>query len=237
MTNSHLKITDYVIELIRRNNMVSGQQIPSISQLADLFSVSQYTVRQAISRLENLGWIISVHGKGHFVSERPAMIRSTFSRTTRFTDTMVQAGERPTVKLLDWRLGEANPEEGETLKLAPGANVYRLEILRFAGTTPVTLSTSILPAALYPNLEEHFTDFRSLYTVINTHYRFIPIRKHTVIEARLPQSDEVELLQIQENVPILWTRSLNLHPNGTPAEITFSRLRGDRNQYVFEIED
>ena len=45
-----------------------GEKIPSENELADKFSVSRLTVRQAISQLTQEGFLISKRGEGTFVT-------------------------------------------------------------------------------------------------------------------------------------------------------------------------
>lgn len=47
-----------------------GDKMPSEYQLVDLFQVSRHTVRKALSILEDEGYVMAVHGKGTFCTER-----------------------------------------------------------------------------------------------------------------------------------------------------------------------
>lgn len=232
----HLIIADYLIEKITTQELTVGQKLPSQRQLIKVFHSNRYSVRRAIDRLVSLGWVKSIHGKGTYVKEKPTMISSTFSRHSRFTDAILRAGEQPSAHLLDWFFGEPTMIEQEALALTEADKVYRLEILRFAGTSPVTVATSTLPAKFVPDMHRFLPNFRSLYGLLKEQYNFTPLRKVSVIEARLPLNRDAELLEMPENIPILWIKSLNLHPDGQPAEMVISRLRGDRQKCVVEME-
>lgn len=232
----HLIIADYLIEKITTQQLAVGQKLPSQRQLIKVFRSNRYSVRRAIDRLVSLGWVKSVHGKGTYVKEKPTMISATFSRHSRFSDAMRRAGEQPSAHLLDWHFGEPTVIEREALALTEADKVYRLEILRFAGTSPVTVATSTLPAKLVPDMHQFLPNFRSLYGLLKERYHFTPLRKVSFIEARLPLNRDAELLEMPESIPILWIKSVNLHPDGQPAEMAVSRLRGDRQQCVVEME-
>lgn len=233
----HLKIADDLMRKIMNDELAAGEKVPSITELADTFRVYRSVAERALKRLENLGWLTPVHGKGYFVNKKPEMISSLLTRhNRRYTNLMLQLGEKPNSHLLDWRLDEPNAREREILQLSPGEQVYRLEILRFAREAPMTIATSSLPARVVPDFERYLADFRSLHGILQDHYQFEPIRKFTVIEARMPLNRDADLLEIPENIPVLWRMSLNVHPNGTPVELVIARLRGDRYQCVVDFE-
>jgi len=66
------KVKNYVLTLIRNQEIVADERIPSESELAKALDVSSITVRKALSDLVNEGIIYRVRGKGSFVSRRPA---------------------------------------------------------------------------------------------------------------------------------------------------------------------
>lgn len=47
-----------------------GDKIPSENQLVQEYDLSRHTVRKALSILEEEGYIVAVHGKGTFCTER-----------------------------------------------------------------------------------------------------------------------------------------------------------------------
>ena len=47
-----------------------GDKMPSENQLVQEYDLSRHTVRKALSILEEEGYIIAVHGKGTFCTER-----------------------------------------------------------------------------------------------------------------------------------------------------------------------
>lgn len=61
------KIFDQVKSLIVEGKLLPGQKIPSELELCDLFSVSRSSVREALLRLECLGFVEQRHGEGTFV--------------------------------------------------------------------------------------------------------------------------------------------------------------------------
>jgi DNA-binding GntR family transcriptional regulator len=127
-------------------------------------------------------------------------------------------------------------EERDFLTLSGTDKVYRLEILRFIGLTPLGLTTSVLPESVVPGLEQHLESFRSLHGLLEKHYHFIPFKKLSIFEARMPLVREAELLELSENIPIFWKVNLLINAEGVPVELDFFRNRGDLIQYVVDYD-
>jgi GntR family transcriptional regulator len=48
-----------------------GARLPTIAELADEYSVSQTTIKTALTLLGRDGWTRGIQGKGTFVADRP----------------------------------------------------------------------------------------------------------------------------------------------------------------------
>lgn len=58
-----------IAERIREEGLIPGQQVPSISELMELFNVSKVTAVRALAELEADGVVQRKHGSGTFVSD------------------------------------------------------------------------------------------------------------------------------------------------------------------------
>ena len=56
-----------IMEMIQKEELVSGQKLPSEKELIETFNTSRITIRRALKELENEGIIEIIHGKGTFV--------------------------------------------------------------------------------------------------------------------------------------------------------------------------
>jgi GntR family transcriptional regulator, transcriptional repressor for pyruvate dehydrogenase complex len=68
-TNLTDHLAHQILELIRSERFVSGDRLPPVKRLADLFSVAAPTIREALRRLEVTGIIEIRHGSGIYVVE------------------------------------------------------------------------------------------------------------------------------------------------------------------------
>lgn len=234
--SKHLAIADYLMNKIGTGEIGTGEKMPSIGRLVEQFGVYRSVAERALKRLENLGWLTPVHGKGYYVSGRLDKVRSTFAQGNhyRYSDKMTRLGLKPDAHLLDWCLDRPTPKEQELLHIAAEEQVYRLEILRFFGSIPISITTSTLPEKLVPGMERHLSGFYSLYGLLEKHYRFVPVRLYSVLEAKLPRANDADLLEMQESMPIIYKINLNVNPDGLPVEMDIARQRGDLTQYTID---
>ena len=64
----YIKIADAISDYIQKNNMVSGDKLPSERELAARFHTSRHSLREALRVLENQGIINSKMGSGTYVA-------------------------------------------------------------------------------------------------------------------------------------------------------------------------
>jgi GntR family transcriptional repressor for pyruvate dehydrogenase complex len=73
-------LAQQVIDLIRSDELLPGSRLPSVKEMAGLFSVAPPTMREALRQLEITGIIDIRHGSGIYVlqNERPMMIANPY---------------------------------------------------------------------------------------------------------------------------------------------------------------
>lgn len=64
------QIVNSVIKDIEKGVLEKDFHLPSINQLSDKYSISRDTIEHAYSKLKEVGYIISVPGKGYFVNSK-----------------------------------------------------------------------------------------------------------------------------------------------------------------------
>ena len=64
----YTQIADNFRAQIRAGVLKEGEKLPSVRELAASLAINPNTIQRAYQELENEGWIVSVLGKGSFVS-------------------------------------------------------------------------------------------------------------------------------------------------------------------------
>ena len=62
-------VQDYILDMIARKELGSGDRMPAEKELADKMKVSRLTVRKAYAMLADAGVILAIQGKGTFVND------------------------------------------------------------------------------------------------------------------------------------------------------------------------
>lgn len=70
----YLQIKDYLEEKIITESYLLGEQMPSVRQLALELAVNSNTVQKALKVMIEEGVIITLRGKGNFVTENAAIV-------------------------------------------------------------------------------------------------------------------------------------------------------------------
>lgn len=65
----HQKIVDKITNYLIENDVPPGFRLPSEEKLMDQFDVSRSNIRQALQFLISIGVLVSIPGRGHFVTE------------------------------------------------------------------------------------------------------------------------------------------------------------------------
>lgn len=70
-TPIYQQLVDSIRVAIKKDVLLSGQQLPTVQQLTDKLGIARGTVKRAYDELEHMGFIEKVQGRGTFVSYQP----------------------------------------------------------------------------------------------------------------------------------------------------------------------
>src|ERR1700749_3204372 len=145
MTGSSLyrKVAEDIKAAIAAGTYPANTKLPSESELAERYSVSRGTVRQAFAALRADGIIASRRGARRGVVGGPRV--QSFCELLSFPRWARAMGEAPPVRVIAIRRRPAKPVEAERLALPPGAQVYHLTRVRLLSGHPVMIERGVYP--------------------------------------------------------------------------------------------
>ncbi len=203
-----------------------GEQLPVEATLASDFAVNRHTVRRALAALAAGGLVRATQGRGDVCrGEAPAPIRSARGRGSPSSSRA--AGREAGGKLI--ASAKATPtaaEIAQALNIARGASVLRLETVRSADGTPISMGTAHFPLPRFAKLAGGYRKTGSTTKALKLCGVADYLRSETRVSARPPTAEEARLLDVAGGRPVLTVTSTNVDPDGLPIQFTHGGVRG-----------
>ncbi|MHB1090680.1 MAG: GntR family transcriptional regulator [Ilumatobacteraceae bacterium] len=147
----HRRLSDRLKARLMAQEWLSGDQMPTETQLSAAYSVSRSTVRTALKLLESEGLVEIRHGSGTFVTGLGPMIRAGLQELRSMTSTIAEQGHTPGMDYRSCRIRPATKDEVERLDLDRDAMVLAIERAVLSDGKVVAFSYDSLPFALLPD--------------------------------------------------------------------------------------
>ncbi len=184
---------------IRREVWPAGAQIPTEQALMSQYGVARATVRQAVSMLENEGYLKKRHGIGTFVARSvpsfgfEPLISLTYSLTAKgihARNVIAEKGVIDADETLRARVKTAEPR------------LFYLRRLRYGDNTPIAIEESYFAEA-FKNFESQHDLTGSLAKLLLKELGITIQKVEQVVVPRTPTKNEQEVFGIGEDVPVL----------------------------------
>ena len=220
-------------EDIESGAYLPGNQIPTERELSKKLSVSTITVKQAIQKLVNEGFLNRRQGKGTYVSQ--LRVQRKLTGLISFHDEMLQRGFVPSTRLLDLRVIPARRVVTEALQLPENAKVLSINRLRLADGEVMAVQRSYLPYDLCPGLADNPDSLMgSLYKVLRQNYNLEPVRGRETYEAVAVIGHDAHILGVPEGSVAFSVKRYAYMIDNRAIEYVESLLRADR--YALNVE-
>lgn len=211
------QIKDLILASLEAGEWGPGDAIPSESDLAQRFGVSQGTVRKAIDEMAADNLLVRRQGKGTFVATHNDP-RSFF----RFLRLAANEGDLPpsrSVPLECWR-ARAGADVARTLGLEPGAAIIILRRVLYFGDKPVVFDELYLPAELFPDFSMDVLNANdeSLYSLFEGRYGVRMIRADERLRAVSADRVSAAALSVAEGSPLLLVERVAFTYGDKPVE-------------------
>lgn len=204
-----------------------GTTLPTEQTLAETFNVSRATIRNAIRALTADGLLKSKAGVGTIVIRAQEPVRSATLRG--LTEDLRRQGVATHARTLSAQFETPSPAIRERLELSRGERVLHLRRLREIAGSPFALLSSYIPESVGLKPDEDFSG--PLYELIERSHRLHIIYGKDAIGARVPTSQERELLQIVDETPVLVIRRTAYLEFDKPIEYVEAAIRADLYEY------
>jgi GntR family transcriptional regulator len=220
----YVQIRETLRDQIKTGVLKPGQKLPAEDELAAQFGVSRMTVRQGISDLTDEGMLYRRRGIGTFVTQ--FHVERDHNKLTGYFETAEAEGFRAEVRLLSREVVPAKLMIARALALPETEPVIRIQTLRLANDVPVTIYDEYVPYKLCPELLVEDLHSRPAWQTLEKH-GYIIKRAVQRIEARAAEGQVADLLNIDEDAPILFKNRVIYAEDGTPVELVLCHNHGN----------
>ena len=161
----YLEVVNVLLEDLKSGQYPPGSKLPSEDELAQEFSVSRVTLREALRVLEEDGWINRRQGSGTFVRDKRAVPIQNLSSIVSISTIFKRAGLEDRFTKVGLKKIPANQRIAERLQIGSGEEIWEMERVRTIGDKPAIYSFDYFPASFIPFGEENrLNDYKhSLY--------------------------------------------------------------------------
>ena len=230
----YYQLKEYLARLIRTDVLKAGDRLPTEMEICNSSGLSRTVVRQAIRELENEGLFVRFRARGTFVA-RPKVQERLVQTLTGFYEDTIAHGQMPMTTVLDFRILPAISKVAQELQVPIGEPVFFLKRLRFIDQEPILVVSTHIPRFMCPDLLKFDLSTHSLYRVLKQNYNLVLMRARRSIEAILATSEDVRLLEVKKEAPLLQLTSTGYLADGRPLEYYVAHHRGDRARFDVEL--
>jgi len=211
------QIRELITRSLESGEWGPGDVIPSESELADRFGVSQGTVRKAIDEMAAENLLVRRQGKGTFVATHNDP--RSFFRFLRLASDEADLHTLKSIPLECWR-AKAGAGVARILAIEPVAPIIIVRRLLRFGNEPAVFDEIYLPGELFPDLTLDVlkSDELSLYSLFESRYGVRIIRADERLRAVSADRVSAELLQVAEGSPLLLVERITFTYDNKPVE-------------------
>jgi len=211
-----------------------GEAIPSESRLAERFQVSVGTVRKAIDELVAEKILVRQQGRGTFVATH------TLDRTLFYFFHIVGKDghkETPDTELLAFGRGRADADEAYKLRIGRGDRVLRVRNLLRLSAAPVVIDDIVIPAQLFPDLDEASFGARegTIYGLYQARYGINVIRIAERLSATVADEACAHVLAVNVGTPLLQIARIAYTYHDSPVELRHSLVNTTDHEYLSDL--
>lgn len=220
----YLQLYKMLKEKVKSGEWPENEAVPPEKILMEQFEVGRETVRRAVLRLVNEGYLYRRRGKGTFVCrQRP---EDGMEQLVSFTSEMIARGYKPGAVVLEQDTRCAPEAIRSVLQVSKDTPLLYFKRLRTADELPVAVETSYLLSEVIGPVDPARLS-GSFYQYLVYDKGLKPGRIVQEISSALADDETAALLGIKNGHPVLQLSRLMYAPDGRPFFYMIFRYRGD----------
>ncbi len=206
-TPIYKQIASSITNAIATGVLKYNDKLPTEKELCRTFSISPTVVKMAYEELSLESMIISIKGKGSFVTNR-FHLRSPIDEFYQIEPIIINKHLNYNYKVIMFDVIESDITAYRMLKLQPKELCNVILRVITANQNPVILQKIFLPEKYFPKLSTKFEHHVRLFDLIEHKYQHSILNMQNTFSPINASSDEAMLLKIEPDDAIYYVRSL-----------------------------
>lgn len=208
--------------------------LESEAEIGRRYDVSRVTVRRALEQLHAEGLVTPRRGSGWYVTSGASFGQTLALGSFQHARSAVTAAGVPLTRAVvgyDYR--PAQPDIAQLLELADGAEVLRVQSVRYAGEHPLDTATEWVPLDFAAPVSRAEAENPGVWETLRRHGHDIDLVKQTMT-ATAAAAPVAAQLGTAVGTPVLLVRRVALLVGGRPLALSEHRYLGHR--FRLEVE-
>jgi GntR family transcriptional regulator, frlABCD operon transcriptional regulator len=222
----YAQLKECLLADIEEGRYKGGQQLPTESELCDMYGVSRITARRAVSDLVDDGVLYRKQGKGTFVTGNK--VETELISITGMSKWGQEIGRKHSTRVLSTGFVDADAKLAGFLNVPVGEKLFRLERLFYVDETPLILETAHYPIYKFPGFERLIGDSVSTHEVLRDKFNAVPTSHERIINVVLARPHDAELLDINPGDTLYEMHEVVYDQNEHPIHTSMMYLATDR---------
>lgn len=235
------KVEEYIKSKIEDGELSVGDQIESEEELSQKFGISRLTVNKALVNLMKEGYLNRVKGKGTFVKAKLWNNQANRRRYNSLSEDIRNQGKVPGSKLIEYKVisGKEVPEIAKIFAISETDLIHYIVRVRTADQIAIAISYSYISVREVPYIDVNVLENGSLWEFLAKRGFEGTKRGYHVMKAVMPTEEQIKLLEISPQTPLLCSHHISIMEKGTVYNYVDTYYVTDRYQYeyVTEVKD
>ncbi|MFM6971709.1 MAG: GntR family transcriptional regulator [Rhodoluna sp.] len=224
----YFQVAQKIEQAILDSTLPAGCRLENEVSLGERLGLSRPTVRRAIQDLVDKGLLVRRRGIGTQVVH--GQVTRGVELTSLYED-LARSGQKPSTKILTYKIEKADSKIAERLGVKIGAPVLYLKRVRSADNVAVSIMENWLPED-FTDLTESELNEHGLYQILRARGVTMRVAKQR-IGARKASVQESTILDIEKNAALLTMDRTAYDNSGRAIEFGHHCYRPDL--YSFEV--
>lgn len=230
----HAQVADAIRLRISTGEWPAGHRLPPEPELAEEIGVSRGTLRKGLAALLAEGLLTRSPGRGTFVAAAATRLEVSHRLSTLAED-IVSQGAALSTTVLSAGYVSASDELAASLRLDPGARVFRLARVRLTDGEPFALLHNYVVPELVPDIDHIDFTRATLFGVLEGHYGLVIDSARRRFSATLAGDDVVPALGIERGTAVQYLEQLTVLADGRPIEYSDVWIDSRRLRVVMHL--